>query len=228
MKRTRLKNMLDKYPTGLVACVSDSYDLNNAVMNIWGDKLRDQVISRQGTLVIRPDSGEPLPGILSTFAGLWDRFGGQTNDKGYKVLAPCVRVIQGDGVNFHSINQIVKGITDAGWSMDNLAFGMGGKLLQGVDRDTQRFAFKASAIRINGTWHDVSKNPKTDPSKASKAGRFIVSKASGKYVTFPSVDESELDLTGELKTVFLNGELVSRTTFKEVRTLASSFDTFTI
>lgn len=225
-----MENMLDQYPTGLIACVSDSYDIANAVNNIWGGKLRDKVISRQGTLVVRPDSGEPLPIILQTFEGLWEKFGGETNAKGYKVLAPCVRVIQGDGVNFHSISQIVKGINDAGWSMDNLAFGMGGALLQSVNRDTQKFAWKASAIRRDGTWYPVYKNPKTDPGKQSKAGRFMVSNASGQFVTIPyNHDENTYPQPqpGDiLETVFENGEIKKEYNLKEIRQRVQSYDTF--
>jgi nicotinamide phosphoribosyltransferase len=226
-----MENMLDQYPTGLVACVSDSYDIANAVSNIWGGTLRDKVISRRGTLIVRPDSGEPLPVILQTFEGLWEKFGGEVNYKGYKVLAPCVRVIQGDGVNFHSISQIVRGINDAGWSMDNLAFGMGGALLQSVNRDTQKFAWKASAIMRNGKWHPVYKNPKTDPGKQSKAGRFFVSNASGRFVTmaydlndtiyYPHSQPGDM-----LETVFENGEVKKEYNLNDIRQLLSSYDTF--
>jgi nicotinamide phosphoribosyltransferase len=218
-------NMLEKYPKGLVACVSDSYDLQHAVEKLWGEKLRDKIISRQGTLVIRPDSGDPLSMILQTFNGLWEKFGGETNSKGYRVLAPCVRVIQGDGVNYHSINQIIKGINDQGWSMDNLAFGMGGALLQSVNRDTQKFAFKASAININGTWHDVSKSPKTDMSKASKGGRFAVKNTSGRFVTL-RVDDTDEEPGNMLETVFENGEIKKEYSLKEIRQRAQSYDEF--
>lgn len=222
-----MENMLDQYPKGLVACVSDSYDMKNAVDKIWGDKLRDKIISRQGTLVVRPDSGDPLPIILQTFNGLWEKFGGETNSKGYRVLAPCVRVIQGDGVNFHSISKIVKGINDAGWSMDNLAFGMGGALLQSVNRDTQRFAWKASAIRRAGNWYPVYKNPKTDPTKASKSGRFMVSAASGHFVTIPYRDEQVQPQPGDiLETVFENGEVKKEYTLKEIRQRLQTYDEF--
>lgn len=219
------RNMLKKYPKGLVACVSDSYDLKNAIENIWGGTLRDEVISRQGTLVVRPDSGDPLPVILQTFDGLWEKFGGETNAKGYRVLAPCVRVIQGDGVNYHSISQIVRGINDAGWSMDNLAFGMGGALLQSVNRDTLKFAFKASAININGTWHDVFKKPKTDLSKSSKGGRFAVKKNGDRFTTIKTDDPLE-EPGNMLETVFENGEIKKLYILKEIRQRAQSYDEF--
>lgn len=221
-----MENMLTAYPTGLVACVSDSYDLDHAVRNIWGDTLRDKIISRQGTLIIRPDSGEPLPVILRTFDTLWEKFGGDTNSKGYRVLSPCVRVIQGDGVDYNSISQIVRGINESGWSMDNLAFGMGGALLQKLNRDTQRFAWKASAIRRNGQWQDVYKNPKTDSTKASKAGRFKVSNASGKFITMRSDAEAVKEYGDMLETVFENGEVVNSYSLKEIRQRVQQYDRF--
>lgn len=221
-----MENMLTAYPRGLVACVSDSYDLDHAVRDIWGDTLRDKIVSRQGTLIIRPDSGDPLPNLLRVFEILWEKFGGETNSKGYRVLAPCVRVIQGDGVNYHSISLIVKGINDAGWSMDNLAFGMGGALLQSVNRDTQRFAWKASAIRRSSKWYDVYKNPKTDPSKASKAGRFKVSNASGKFITMRTDSLGVQEYGDVLETVFENGEVVKEYSLKEIRQRVAQYDRF--
>lgn len=226
------KNMLRQFPIGLVACVSDSYDLKNAVENIWGRDLRDEVISRKGTLVVRPDSGDPLETVLMTLNILKERFGYETNSKGFMVLPPSVRVIQGDGINYHSINQIVRGITEAGWSMDNLALGMGGALLQQVNRDTQRFAYKLSAINRGGTWLPVSKSPKTDPTKASKGGKFKVVNSSGRFVTITSgFGEWSHDLVmpepGDmLETVFENGKILKRHSLKEIRNRAYSYDTF--
>ena len=145
-----MKNMLDSYPTGLVACVSDSFDIIRACRDYWGTALRDKILSRDGRLVIRPDSGDPVQTLKQIFHILWDKFGGTTNDKGFKVLDPHVRVIQGDGVNFESISDICDMMIEEGFSIENIAFGMGGALLQKVDRDTQKFAFKCSSITING------------------------------------------------------------------------------
>ena len=69
---------------------------------------------------------------------------------------------------------MISQLTRRGWSMDNWSFGMGGALLQQVNRDTLRFALKCSAIDINGQWHDVYKQPVTDPGKDSRAGRFVL------------------------------------------------------
>lgn len=222
-------NMLDQYPEGLVACVSDSYDIRNAVEKLWGGVLRDRVMGRKGTLVIRPDSGDPVTILEDVFNALEARFGLDENAlgtrKGWKVLAPCVRVIQGDGVNFHTIQNMVSQLTRKGWSMDNFGFGMGGALLQQLNRDTLRFAFKCSAVRRSGVWHDVYKSPKTDMTKASKGGRFVLTNSGRGYVTTPYRDDT-LVTNDLLQTVFLNGEVMKTYTLDEIRVTTAKSDNF--
>ena len=210
--------MLDSFEgeNAIVAVVSDSYDLDHAVESIWGGSLREKVLNRKGTLVVRPDSGDPVETPLRTLAKLWDIFGGQTNAKGFKVLDPHVRVIQGDGMNVESIARLVQEVGDAGFAVDNIAFGMGGGLLQLVNRDTLRFAMKANAMQVeDGSWHDVSKKPATDPSKASKAGRQAVVEEGGRLVA-RKLDDIDPD-ADQLKPVWRNGELLVRHSFEEVR-----------
>ena len=211
-------NMLDRFEGegALVAVVSDSYDLDNAVENIWGGSLKEAVLARKGTLVVRPDSGDPVETPARTLAKLWEIFGGTTNAKGYRVLNEKVRVIQGDGMNIESIGRLVERVIADGFAVDNIAFGMGGGLLQQVNRDTLRFAMKANAMRDpDGDWHDVSKKPATDPEKASKAGRQAVVVENGRMVAkrLDAIDPAD-DL---LKPVWRNGEMLVRHTFDEVR-----------
>jgi nicotinamide phosphoribosyltransferase len=170
------RNMLQKYPTGLVAVVSDSYDLMKACEELWGIVLHDEVMSRNGTLVIRPDSGKPSEVVPDVLDVLRRKFPCYDNQKGYHVLDSHVRVIQGDGIKppVDAIDDIYRAMANRGWSADNVAFGSGGGLLQDVNRDTQRFAIKCSAIRnVSGEWEDVYKQPKTDLTKASKSGRML-------------------------------------------------------
>ena len=216
-------NMLDAFDGegAAVAVVSDSYDLDHAVEAIWGGSLRRAVLQRKGTLVIRPDSGDPVETPARVVARLWDIFGGTTNAKGYRVLSEKVRVIQGDGMNVESIARLVRRLLDDGFAIDNIAFGMGGGLLQSVTRDTLRFAMKANALRDDtGEWRDVSKQPATDPGKASKAGRQAVVEDNGRLAA------RRLDEIGEaenrLKPVWRNGETLVRHTFDEVRARALS------
>jgi nicotinamide phosphoribosyltransferase len=211
-------NMLDRFEGDgrIVAVVSDSYDLDKAVADIWGGTLKDKVLNRAGTLVVRPDSGDPVETPVRTLKMLWEKFGGSTNSKGYRVLDPHVRVIQGDGMNIESIARLVDRVIAEGFAIDNIAFGMGGGLLQLVNRDTLRFAMKANAMRdAGGVWHDVAKKPATDPSKGSKAGRQAVVAEGGRLVA-KRLDEvtAEANL---LQPVWHNGELLVRHNFADVR-----------
>ena len=167
------ENMLKQYakPGSILAVVSDSYDIFKACDKIWGETLKQKVIDSGATVVIRPDSGDPVLTTLKVIQILAERFGYTVNDKGFKVLNN-VRIIQGDGVNPLSINAILMNFKAHGFSADNIAFGMGGALLQQMNRDTLKFAMKASAVRVNGEWRDVSKSPIGQPDKASKGGRF--------------------------------------------------------
>jgi nicotinamide phosphoribosyltransferase len=165
-------NMITQFPDGIIACVSDSFNIYEACDALWGRKLRDKVMSRDGTLVVRPDSGYPEKVVLQCLEILGDRFGYTTNEKGYKVLDPHVRMIQGDGIDHDMITSILEVMKMKGWSADNIAFGSGGALLQKMNRDTYNFAFKCSEITINGEQYPVYKNPITQHDKASKSGRF--------------------------------------------------------
>src|ERR1700682_6173309 len=137
-------NILTNCPEGIVACVSDSYDIYNAVRNLWGGALREKVLQRAGTLVIRPDSGEAVTVLEELFKIVSEKFGYEVNRKGWKTTVPCVRFIQGDGVNFYTIQNITVQLTRKGWSQDIWSYGMGGALLQQVNRDTLKFALKCS------------------------------------------------------------------------------------
>lgn len=207
-------NMLAQYPKGFVAVVSDSYNIFNACDALWGTKLHDAVLKRDGVLVIRPDSGDPvkiLPEVLSILA---DRFGCVENEKGYKVLNPKVRLIQGDGIDYQSVGVILESLKEAGWSADNIAFGSGGGLLQKVDRDTQKFAFKCSAVEVNGVWKDVFKDPVTDAGKRSKAGRLMLTHNGERYETIKQGGAYRENL---LVPVFRNGMLFVDETFANIR-----------
>ena len=204
----------------LVAVVSDSYDFWNAIDNIWGDELKEQVQQFGGTLVVRPDSGEPVEVVPEAIERLMAKFGYETNSKGYRVLPACVRLIQGDGICARSIDAILAAMKARGLSVDNVAFGMGGELLQKINRDTQQFAMKASAICINGEWRDVYKDPITDPGKRSKRGRLALINDEQGYRT---VREDALgDQRNSLVKVFRNGDVLVDWTFDEVRERAAN------
>lgn len=199
-----MRNMLRTFggPNKIFACVSDSYDLDNAVENYWGGILRDEVISSGSVVVVRPDSGVPVDSVIRTLLKLEKAYGFTYNKKAYKVLR-STRVIQGDGVNEESIRQILREVNNLGFSTENLAFGMGGALLQRLDRDTQRFAYKLSAVLSNGVWRDAFKAPKTDMGKASRGGRQDLIREHGKFKTVSNGPA----IGSELRCYFVNGKM---------------------
>ncbi len=216
-------NMLDQFggPGKLVAVVSDSYDLWNAIDNIWGDELKTKVESTGGTLIVRPDSGDPVAIVVETIERLMKKFGFEVNAKGYRVLPDCIRVIQGDGVAQQSIEAILEAMKQRKQSADNIAFGMGGELLQKVNRDTMQFAMKTSAAKVDGLWMDVYKDPITDQGKRSKRGRLAVTKAANGEVE--TIREQDLGRRENIMVpVFKNGKLLEEYNFEEVRVRAAA------
>ena len=214
------RNMLNQFEGCLFACVSDSYDIYDACRNLWGGELRDRVLAHEGGLVVRPDSGNPLEVVPKVLQILAERFGFTVNYKGYKMLNPAVRVIQGDGITFESMQGILAAIEYQKFSTENVAFGSGGGLLQKVDRDTQKFAFKACAAQVNGVWRDVYKQPITDPGKNSKRGQLVLVNRDGQYVTTVQ-DDIRQDEQNELLVVFRNGEIVRWYTLGYIRKRAA-------
>lgn len=213
------RNMLDRFakPGSLVAVVSDSWDIYNAVEKLWGENLKQQVIDSGARIVIRPDSGEPVEVVSKVAQILADKFGYETNSKGYKVLNN-VRIIQGDGVNQESVNKILQRLKDEGMSASNIAFGIGGSLLQKVNRDTMKFAYKCSAIVVDGSLREVYKQPVTDAQKISKRGRLdLIKSATG----FETVKIASLDQIGSsdsaMRTVYENGDLIVDDTLDVIR-----------
>jgi nicotinamide phosphoribosyltransferase len=197
------ENMLTQFakPGSVLAVVSDSYDLWNAIDHLWGDRLRAQVLDSGATVVIRPDSGDPVAIVAQTLERLEACFGSTLNSKGFRVLN-AVRVIQGDGVDEESISAILEKTESLGFSTTNLAFGMGGALLQKVNRDTQKFAMKCSEVTVEDKAIPVYKDPVTDPGKTSKKGRLSLVKTDSGYGTVPTSSE---DL---LQVVYENGHLL--------------------
>jgi len=205
-------NMLDAYPHGFCAVVSDSYDIMAAVRDLWGTQLKDRVLQRDGVLVVRPDSGDPPAMSLQVVEGLGHAFGTSVNGKGYKLLHPKVRVIYGDKMDRHSIPQVLHRLQTNGWSADNITFGSGGANLQKVDRDTCQFAFKCSAVRRGGEWHDVYKQPRDMPEKNSKRGRMaLITPQPGVWQTIAEADVARSGLEDQLRTVYENGRVLART-----------------
>ncbi len=208
------QNMVKQFGQGsLYAVVSDSKNVFDACDITWGQQLKAQVLAAPGTLVIRPDSGVPHEVVRKITEILGKRFGFTTNEKGYKVLNK-VRIIQGDGINQEEIVRILEALKIRGWSADNVAFGMGGALLQQSNRDTQKFAIKASSIVVNGKVKDIYKDPITDNGKRSKRGRLkLVYNNDGVLETIDSHEPGK----DVMVKVWENGKLLVDPTFAEIR-----------
>ena len=209
------RHFLQMNKDGILSIVIDSWDAYHAVDEIFGKELKKEILERNGITVFRPDSGNP-PDVARYIANsLAKNFGYTTNDAGYKVLNPKVRIIYGDFIRYGMIDDILSALEEDGFSTDNIIFGMGGALLQGVNRDTFKFALKTSAVDIDGVWHEVSKSPVGDQTKKSKGGRFSVVFEENQYKTVPY--NAVLDNVDILQTVFENGRLVKEYSWEDVR-----------
>ncbi|XP_003384858.1 PREDICTED: nicotinamide phosphoribosyltransferase-like [Amphimedon queenslandica] len=213
------RNMLAKFPKGIVSCVCDSYDLWNACEHIWGEELKELVELRgnsgAGIVVLRPDSGDPPTILLRVLEILGSKFGTVTNSKGYKLLPPYLRVIQADSVSYDSLITILEHLKKNMWSADNLIFGSGGGLIQRVDRDTQKCAYKCSYAVINGKGVNVYKSPITDLGKKSKRGSLTLEMENEQFLTKEEGKGSpDKDL---LVTVYENGHLLKDYSLSEIR-----------
>jgi nicotinamide phosphoribosyltransferase len=200
------EHILSTYLNNMVSIVSDSYNIFNACDKLY-HRLMPLIAKREQPFVIRPDSGDPIPQILRLFEIIEDRFGGIIyNKKSYKLLPPYIRFIWGDGINLEMIRYILEILEEEGWSADNIAFGMGGRLLQHVTRDDLGFAYKCAIAVVDGLEKAVFKQPFTDNTKSS-------------YV-FNSAEEL-LSKVHE-REIYINGTLLTEISFEQVRENANT------
>lgn len=214
-----MRNMLEQYPSGMFSCVSDSWDIFKACREYWGETLKAQVLARDGVVVVRPDSGDVVEVPTKCIDILGNKFGTVLTPNRYKLLDPHIRLIQGDGMAPRSIIDLLVTMKLKQWAADNLTVGMGGGLLQRVNRDTQKFAFKCSYIEVNGVGRNVWKDP-IHKGKKSKRGTLALIEDDGQYRTVPLRFRRHAD-NNLLVTVFENGRLIRDWTLKEVRERAS-------
>lgn len=204
----------------LAACVGDSYDIYSFAKHVTTGHLKNMIKSSGGTFVIRPDSGDPLEVLPNVFEILNGTIRDEitVNSKGYRVLPPWLRVIQGDGIDIKSMEAILKKLVELKWSTTNIAFGSGGGLLQKWNRDTQKWAFKCCAAQVDGQWLDVRKDPITDSGKRSKAGRLDLIKTANGYETVTLAEGQEAHPDSVMQTVYETlGRPTRASTFEECR-----------
>lgn len=206
--------------TGICSVVIDSYDSMRAI-TMFGE-IRE-TIEKNGRIVIRPDSGDPVESTEMVIKKLDEVFGSTVNNKGYKVLNPCVRMIQGDGITLKVVKDILDNFERLGYSADNINFGSGGGLLQMVNRDTMRFAMKGSHVVVDLDERDIQKVPVSDLSKASKKGklRLLRNENTGEYRTINQHDEVKEGEVDVLRTIYENGELLVWDHIDDIRARAA-------
>jgi nicotinamide phosphoribosyltransferase len=213
----------DIYPDGIISIVSDTWDLWNVIDNTLPN-LKDKIMARNGKVVIRPDSGDPVKIICgdprhgaNTSRGqglieaLWDLFGGKINNKGYKELDSHIGAIYGDSITLERARSICERLEEKGFASTNIVFGIGSFTYQYNTRDTLGWAMKSTYAEINGIGMPITKDPITDDgTKKSHCGILKVLKNSyGKYICLQNVSWEEFhESDNELKLVFRNGELI--------------------
>jgi nicotinamide phosphoribosyltransferase len=215
------------YPTGIVSIVSDTWDLWK-VCTEYLPALKETIMNRNGKVVIRPDSGDPVKIICGDAEGkteaerkgvvelLWDVFGGTITDKGFKLLDPHIGAIYGDSINIERATLICEGLKEKGFATQ-VVFGIGSYTYQYNTRDTFGTAMKATYVVIDGEGREIFKNPVTDDgTKKSATGLLQVKKVNGSYVLTDKVSWEE-EQQSELKTVFKDGKLVKEFTLAEIR-----------
>lgn len=218
------------YSSGLIALVSDSYNFWDT-LTVTLPELKDLIISRDGKLIIRPDSGDPIDVICGENSAvqkrvtpqekgaieiLWDIFGGTVNDKGYKVLDPHIGLIYGDSITIERADEICKRLEAKGFASSNIVFGIGSYTFQGTTRDTFGMAIKATAITCNGKIVKVYKDPVGDSNKKSAKGLLKVDLVDEEYKLFDQVSEQE-EKEGCLRTIYKDGRFFNKESFSTIR-----------
>lgn len=222
------EHMLDLYPSGIVSIVSDTFNVYR-VLTEFASKLKNRILSREGKVVFRPDSGNPeyiICGNPNADEGslewkgairlLDEMFGHTVNSKGYKVLNPHVGLIYGDGMYLERYKRTLQRLEEMGYAASNLVIGVGG-ILRNHSRDTMGFAIKATYVEVNGAPQEIEKDPVTDPGKKSLKGLLhLTHDGNGNWNTFDCVT-SDQEQQGELIPVFNNGKLLVEYTLNQIR-----------
>ena len=210
-------------PGALFSIVGDSYDIFSFVTDIIGGELKQDIQNLQGKLVIRPDSGDPTQTPIDVIELVMQTFGHSVNQKGFRVLPDQIGVIQGDGTNLERLAITTKALVERRLDVNNLDWGMGGALLQGVGRDDHKYAMKANEVVESGVRSPIRKDPVTDQGKVSKAGRLALVRNEDQPNATRSILESDLVDPSDnlLETVYQNGELLIDIDFASVRSRAA-------
>jgi nicotinamide phosphoribosyltransferase len=234
------RRLLETYPTGILSVVSDTWDLWK-VCTEHVVTLKEEILARDGKLVIRPDSGDPAdiicglntansmwtkditikPEWKGVIELLWDAFGGTINEQGYKVLDSHIGAIYGDSITIDRAEEICKRLEAKGFASTNIVLGVGSFTYQYNTRDTFGFAMKATYVEVNGEAREIFKDPITDDgTKKSATGLLAVFKneVNGNYELVDHCNWTT-ENNGELQTIYNSGKFFNTTTLTTIREL---------
>ncbi|RZS93204.1 nicotinate phosphoribosyltransferase [Aquimarina brevivitae] len=212
------RRLLNTYPTGILSVVSDTWDLWKVVTD-YLPQLKEEILARDGKLVIRPDSGDPVDIICGcdhddpiiakgVIELLWDTFGGTTNDQGYKVLNPKIGAIYGDSITLERATQICERLKEKGFASTNVVLGIGSFTYQYNTRDTFGFAMKATYVEVNGEGREIYKDPVTDDGTKKSAKGLIYLYEEDDTLKFKDQVSKAQEKEGLFRTVFKDGKLL--------------------
>lgn len=236
-----IADWLEVFPTGILSLVADTFDLFKLITE-YLPNLKDQIMARDGKLVIRPDSGDPVdilcgyntldeyeltekrvnivkdhPSYKGVIELLWDIFGGTTNEQGFKILDQHIGAIYGDSITLERQEQIYQRLAKKGFAATNIVLGVGSFTYQMNTRDTLGFAAKGAWFECDGQGYEIYKDPATDDgTKKSLKGMVKVIEEGGEYVAVTGCTKAEED-TGELQMIYQDGKFHNQTTLTQVR-----------
>jgi nicotinamide phosphoribosyltransferase len=225
------RNLMETYPTGILSIVSDTWDLWK-VCTEHIVTLKEEILARDGKVVIRPDSGDPVDIICGSESTLhtgspegkgviellWDVFGGTINEQGYKVLDSHIGAIYGDSITIERANEICTRLEAKGFASTNIVLGVGSFTYQFNTRDTFGFAMKATYVEVDGEGREIFKDPITDDGvKKSAKGLLHVTKHNENGYMLVDKVSWETEANGELQTIYKDGQFENQTTLTEIR-----------
>lgn len=233
-----LDYLLDLYPTGIVSIVCDGFDYWKFLTETLPQR-KEHILAREGRVVIRPDSGNPVHIICGeptieapngleienpneitrkgTYEILYDMFGGEVNEKGYKILNPKIGLIYGDAITIDRQKKILANLEAKGFAVSNLVLGIGSFTYEYVTRDTCGFAMKATYGEIDGVGKDIFKDPQTKSGTTNKkSARGLLQVKDGILKDRCTWEE---EAQGDLIPIFENGKLLVEYSLTEIREL---------
>ena len=223
------------YPKGIISIVSDTWDFWKVVTQ-FTRKLKDAILKREGKVVLRPDSGDPVkiicgdpsatpgsPEFRGAVECLWEIFGGTATVTGYKLLDTHIGLIYGDSITLQRAQEILSGLSAKGFASGNIVFGIGSFTYQHNTRDTFGHAIKATWCVVGGEHRPIFKDPKTDSGlKKSATGLLRVEREGNDFVLHDN-QTGRGELGGELETIFVDGILHNMQSYDEIRNLLGTF-----